>query len=183
MRYFFVFCLICSVSLKANLKPYWHSKVLESYQNGIPKRSIFYEQGSDGQEIYVKELTYFSNSNVSSECNLGYVDENDLGYKQWKSKVVPNGLCVSFFQNGQAKELLNYKKGLLNGEVKYFYENGFRNFVIISLKNKREIEGISEIKALKNINLKIIWANVLVPKKLKKFNIEVYIKIVAIEKY
>ena len=105
-------------------QPHWRPKIMESYPEGQPQRVLFYEQIGDQNEAPVKQVLFYPSGQIKTEMDLIVVAEDSLGAKEWKSTIVPHGMSISFFSNGQAEKAAFYDRGLLHGEMKVFFQDG-----------------------------------------------------------
>ena len=105
-------------------QPHWRPKIMESYPEGQPSRVLFYEQMSAENEAPVKQVYFYPSGQIKTEMDLIVVAEDTPAAKEWKSTIVPHGMCVSFFSNGQIERVAGYDRGVLHGDLKVYYENG-----------------------------------------------------------
>ncbi len=105
-------------------QPHWRPKVSDSYGEGQPQRVLFYEQITELGELPVKQVIFHPNGQIHNETDLITISEEEPGYADWKSTIVPHGVNVTFFSNGQIEKLSFYNRGLLHGETKVFFEDG-----------------------------------------------------------
>ncbi|HEY2810123.1 MAG TPA: toxin-antitoxin system YwqK family antitoxin [Rhabdochlamydiaceae bacterium] len=105
-------------------QPHWSPKIAESYPDGQTKRVLFYEQIGEENEAPVKQVHFYPNGQIQAELDLISVPEDSPGAKEWKSTIVPHGMCVSFYSTGQLERIAYYDRGLPHGEVKKFFAGG-----------------------------------------------------------
>src|ERR1700722_5340467 len=84
------------ISLKPRL-PQWRPQIVQSYPNGNPERVLFFETTDKNEKIAVKQQRFYNDGTLKNEMDLIAVEENSPGYEEWKSKLVPHGVSVSFF--------------------------------------------------------------------------------------
>src|SRR5262249_7490570 len=105
-------------------QPHWRPKIMESFQTGQPKRVLFYEQIGDANEAPVKQVVFYPNGQIKNEMDLIEVEEDSNGAKEWKSTIVPHGMSIAFFENGQMEKTVFYDHGVLHGEMKIYFSDG-----------------------------------------------------------
>ena len=105
-------------------QPHWRPKIAETFQSGQPERVLFYEQIGDANEAPVKQVAFYSNGQIKNEVDLIEVAEDSKGAVDWKSTIVPHGMSIAFFQNGQIEKVAFYDRGVLHGEMKLFFSDG-----------------------------------------------------------
>jgi antitoxin component YwqK of YwqJK toxin-antitoxin module len=105
-------------------QPNWHTKVVEQYPDTAPARVFFYETDDHEQDVPVKQVMFYPNGQIKSECDLVTVSETSKGFERWKTKEVPHGAHLSFTVDGKVEKISYYEQGLLHGEAKLFYPSG-----------------------------------------------------------
>lgn len=123
-----VLLTVCGFAQEAiNLKrrePTWRPKILEHFNEGIPKTVIFYEESSEGKEMPVKQLQYYPTGEMRCEMDVIAVEEGSPGHKAWQNTIVPHGACVSLFKDGKVEKIAYFDRGILHGELKLFFQSG-----------------------------------------------------------
>ena len=110
-----------------NLKrrePNWRPKIIEYFNEGIPKTVIFYEENDDQKEIPMKQLQYYPDGQLRSEMDMIVVEEGSPGHEAWKNTIVPHGASITFYTDGKVEKTAQFDRGLLNGEVHAYYPSG-----------------------------------------------------------
>lgn len=105
-------------------QPHWRPHVIQTHVAGNPAQVEFREIGAEGAEIPVKQVFFFPSGQIQMEADLTVVPQDAAVVEQWKSTVVPHGMNVSYFSNGQVEKIAFYDRGVLHGPMKMFFENG-----------------------------------------------------------
>lgn len=138
MSYLFALLLLGSLAFAEppttlrQRKPNWRPRVLEHYNEGLPKRLVLYEEGADGEQVPVRQLVFYPSGQIRSEMDLTCVPEGSKAYEMWQGELVPHGVAVSYFTDGAVERIAHYDEGIVHGEVRVFYPNkklhGIANF-------------------------------------------------------
>lgn len=121
-------CIFSSISLEAvqtsaPLNPYglkykqpnWRVEILETHEQGAPKRIVFYEPLVGERERPVKQVGFYENGAIQNEADISI---NEQG------KVFLQGTSATFSPEGQLLHLAHYQNDMLEGPVKSFFKNG-----------------------------------------------------------
>lgn len=111
------------------------------------KKSLFYldtfliTSNKDNFE-YIKEIKDYDSNKKDYAINIYYKSGKKylIGTTSDKDKVVLEGKCLYYYENGKKKRIANYKNNKLIGEQFYYHENGvfkLESEIEVS-KNKKE---------------------------------------------
>lgn len=155
LRYFFLALCLCSAAgalgkdsryfLKPQ-QPNWRSEIVEVNSLGAPKTIVFYqpilseEKGElKESEVPVKQIFFYPSGAVQRETDLTEVSKDSKAYEIWKTTVVPHGVCLDFFEDGEIEKISYYENGLLDGEAQVFYSKNKKKYA--ANYKKGELDG------------------------------------------
>ena len=108
---FFGLSLTAEESVRLKIKqPNWRLEKIESYENGAPKKIIFYEPTPNNSERAVKQLVYQIDGTLQTESDL--------------QETVLHGPSISYFPDGRVEKVELYENGELKGPVRLYHPNG-----------------------------------------------------------
>ena len=104
-------------------QPYWRPTIIQYHPDGTPRETLFFEKKKE-EYAPMKHLFFYPNGATQKEMDVIEIEESEPGYSIWQATIVPHGVSVSFFNNGNAESIEMYDRGLLHGDVVYFYPDG-----------------------------------------------------------